>query len=144
MENSTTTFSRSWKIEKLHWHVQHWKSDLKFMKDETIFIERLLNAPIFKLNTPDLLEKLQGYQNQLITYKVRKNKLMHFISIHENQLGRVMESTSENVVTNFYHNHDDLEMELLDCTDNFKSLKEDIYNYIRMNLKNCEANVDSY
>tara|TARA_R110002051_G_C8674315_1_gene490891 strand:+ start:551 stop:895 length:345 start_codon:yes stop_codon:yes gene_type:complete len=114
------------------------------MKDETIFIERLLNAPIFKLNTPDLLEKLQGYQNQLITYKVRKNKLMHFISIHENQLGRVMESTSENVVTNFYHNHDDLEMELLDCTDNFKSLKEDIYNYIRMNLKNCEANVDSY
>lgn len=142
MKNSNTTLSRPQKIEKLHWHVQHWRSDLNFMKDETIFIERLLNAPIFESNTPDLFGKLHDYRNRLVTYKSRKNKLMHLISTHEKQLGRVMENNTENVVTDFYHKHDDLEMELLDCTDNFKSLKSEIYNFIQGNLINREVNVN--
>ncbi len=47
MKNNRTVLNRTQKIEKLHWHIQHWKSDLQFMEDEILFIERLMNSYIF-------------------------------------------------------------------------------------------------
>lgn len=142
MENNHTTLSRPRKIEKLHWHIQHWKSDLQFLEDEIIFVEQLLNSNIFESNKSGMSDKLEDFLKRLATFNDRKTKVRLLISKHENQLGTVMESTNDNVITDFHHRHDDLELEVLDCTDNFKSLKAEIFNFVSGILKNRKSNID--
>jgi hypothetical protein len=105
------------------------------MEDETDFVERLLNSEIFEPNRPNLFERLKDYLKKLDNFKARKTKLRKLISIHENLLGTVMQSDDDRVVTNFYLKHDDLEMEVLSCTDDFKSLKAEIFNFVGGTLK---------
>ena len=142
MKNNRTVLNRTQKIEQLHWHIQHWKSDLQYMEDETDFVERLLNSEIFEPNRPNLFERLNDYLKKLGIFKSRKTKLQKLISIHENLLGTVMESDDDRVVTNFYLKHDDLEMEVLSCTDDFKKLKMEIFNFVGSTLKVGTANLE--
>ena len=105
------------------------------MEDETDFVERLLKAEIFETNTPNLFERLQEYLTRLDNFKARKTKLRQLISKHENLLGTVMESEDDRVVASFYLKHDDLELEVVNCTDDFKSLKAEIFNFVGGTLK---------
>ncbi len=125
--------------EKLHWHIQHWKLDLQFLEDETTFIEKLLNSDIFEPNRPNQFERLQGYMSELDKFKARKTKLRQLISKHENRLGDIMESEDPAIRNNFYHRHDDLEMEVLSCTDDYRNLKANIFNYVGGTLKKRET-----
>ena len=72
----------------------------------------------------------------------RKTKLQQLISKHENLLGTVMESNDDRVVANFYLKHDDLEIEVLSCTDDFKSLKTEIFNIVGGTLKKGASNLE--
>lgn len=122
-------------IEKLHWHIQHWKSDLQFMADETIFIDQLLRSDIFKPNTPNLFERIQEYLSRLGVFEERKIKLEQLISKHENHLGGLAQFGNKTLDQSFYHKHDDLEMEVLECTDDFKNLKAEIHSYVGGTIK---------
>jgi len=135
MKNNRTVLNRTQKIEQLHWHIQHWKSDLQFMENEISFIERLLNSKIFEPDTPNLNKHLQDYLKQLGDFEARKAKLRQLISKHENLLGTVMESHDDGVVADFYFEHEDLEVEVLDSTDDFKRLKAEIFEYVGGTLK---------
>ncbi|GGW41373.1 hypothetical protein [Arenibacter certesii] len=135
MKDNNEAFSTAPKIEKLHWHIQHWKSDLQFMENETSFIHQLLNSDIFKPNTPNLFERIQKYLTRLGEFEARKSKLRQLISKHENHLGGLAQFRKETFDATFYHKHDDLEMEVLDCTDDFKTLKAEIYNYVSGTIK---------
>ncbi|MCM4166141.1 hypothetical protein KCTC52924_03062 [Arenibacter antarcticus] len=135
MENNRKEISPITKIEKVHWHIQHWKSDLQFMEDETRFIDQLLKSDIFKPNTQDLFERIQQYLGGLEQFEARKIKLRQLISKHENHLGGLIQFGTATLDSSFYHKHDDLEMEILDCTDDFKGLKAEIFNYVGGTLK---------
>lgn len=135
MKDNNEVFNTPPKIEKLHWHIQHWKSDLQFMENETSFIHQLLNSDIFKPNTPNLFERVQKYLTRLGEFEARKSKLRQLISKHENHLGGLAQFRKETFDAAFYHKHDDLEMEVLDCMDDFKTLKAEIYNYVSGTIK---------
>ena len=135
MKNNRTTSDPNRKMDRLHWHIQHWKSDLQFMEDEIKFIEQLLNSNIFDSNTLNLFERLQDYLGRLDGYKLRKVKLGQAISKHESRLGTLMGTKDDLLLGTYYQEHDDLEMEVLACTDDFKGLKAEIFSYVGGTLK---------
>ncbi len=94
-----------------------------------------MNSDIFEPDTRNLFERIQDYLKQLGDFKARKTKLGQLISKHENLLGTVMESDDDRVVADFYFRHEDLEVEVIDCTDDFKSVKAEIFNYVGGTLK---------
>ncbi|MDT7829874.1 hypothetical protein RQM65_14465 [Pricia sp. S334] len=135
MENTRTVLNRTQKTEKLHWHIEHWRSDLQFMEDETRFLEQLLHSDVFEPDTPHLSDRIQKYSARLDKFKARKSRLRDLIAKHERFLGSVMASQDEEVVSDFYFRHDDLEMEVLDCTDDFKSLKKELFDFMAEALR---------
>ena len=135
MQNNRTTSDPKQKMDWLHWHIQHWKSDLQFMGDEIKFIDQLLNSNIFDSNTLNLFERLQDYLGRSNGFKLRKIKLEELISKHENRLGTLMDTKENMLLGAYYQKHDDLEMEVLACTDDFKSLKAEIFSYVGGTLK---------
>ncbi len=140
MKNAPTPSnpSHNHRMEKLHWHIQHWKLDLQFIDDETAFINQLLNSDIFEPNLPNQFERIQDYLERLSKFEARKTRLRRVISKHENRLGSLLENDDEARKSNFFQGHEDLEMEVLNCSDDFKNLKAEIFNYIGGTLKKKE------
>lgn len=143
MNENRTLSQRTQKMKKLYWHIEHWKSDLKFMEDETTFVEQLLNSDIFEPNMPNKHEQLQKYQERLDKFQERKIRLRNSISKHEDRLGSELENYEDDTLTpSFLHRQDDLEMEVLSCTDDFKNLKAKIFNFVGETLKKRMANTE--
>lgn len=135
MKNNPMASDPNPKMARLHWHIQHWKSDLQFMGDEIKFVDKLLNSTIFDSNTLNLFERLQDYLGKLDGFKERKIKLAQSISQHESRLGSVMETQDLMLLGVYYQKHDDLEIAVYNCMDDFKALKTEIFDYVGGTLK---------
>ena len=135
MNDNRKAYSTLPKIKKLQWHAQHWESDLRYMEDEVSFVEQLLKADIYKPNTPNLFEKLQKYAARLGEFESRITRLRQLITEHQTLLAKVAKTDEKTVDSSTGHKHDDLEMEVLYCTDNFKELKAEIFNFLSSTLK---------
>lgn len=129
------------KVDLLHWDVRRWKSILRFMQDEMLFIDRLLNSYVFEPNTPNLFERLQDYRLRLKAAEKIKAKVMQQISGHKNNLGGMLECKDEACDLGFYQRHDMLEAEVVSCVENFQNLKAEIFNYAGSILKKRKPQV---
>lgn len=129
MKDIFTTKTQSKKVEELHYELQGWKSNLHFIDDEIIFIDRLLNSYVFQPNTPNLFERLQDFQHRLKKTKDTKTKLKTRIAKNENNLGGMVECTDESCDLEYYQKHDKLKAEVVDSISKFRELKSEIFNY---------------
>lgn len=129
MKEPYTRRDQSKKAEELHWESQKWKSNLQFMEDEITFIDDLLNSYVFQPNTPNLFERLQGFQERLKKVKSNKKEVRNGISKHDSDLGGMIECTTDICDLEYYQKHDKLKAEVVNCTEIFKTLKSDIFNY---------------
>jgi len=127
--------AQSKKVEELHYETQQWKSNLYFMEDEIIFIDRLLNSYVFEPNTPNLFERIQDYQHRLQKAKDNKFMFMELIAEHERDLGGMLECTNESCDLLYYQKHDKLKAEVVNCVEIFRMLKSEIFNYAGSILK---------
>ena len=143
MNENRTVSPKTQKMKKLYWHIEHWKSDLQFMENETTFVEKLLNSDIFEPNMPNKHDRLLEYQERLDKFQERKIRLRNSISKHEDRLGSELENYKDDTLeSSFLHRQDDLEMEVLSCTDDFKNLKAEIFNFVGETLKTRMANTE--
>lgn len=129
MKDTFTTKTQNKKVEELHYELQGWKSNLYFIDDEIIFIDRLLNSYVFQPNTPNLFERLQDYQHRLKKTKDTKTKLKNRIAKNENNLGGMVECTDESCDFEYYQKHGKLKAEVVDYISRFRELKSEIFNY---------------
>lgn len=129
MNDAYTPKIQNKKVEELHRETQQWQSKLHFMHDEVIFIDRLLNSYVFEPNTLNLFERLQDYQHRLRKEGDHKTKLNALITKHESDLGGMLECTDESCDLLYYQKHDKLNTEVLNCVENFRVLKSEIFNY---------------
>lgn len=129
MKDIFTTKNQNKKIEELHYELQGWKSNLHFIDDEIVFIDRLLNSYVFQPNTPNLFERLQDYQHRLKKTKDTKTKLKNRIAKNENNLGGMVECIDESCDLEYYQKHDKLKAEVVDSISKFRELKSEIFNY---------------
>tara|TARA_R110000765_G_C18839260_1_gene597769 strand:+ start:395 stop:823 length:429 start_codon:yes stop_codon:yes gene_type:complete len=117
------------KLEDLHWQIQQWKSNLRFMDDEIIFINRLLDSYAFQPNTPNLFERIQDFKTRLKHVTIEKKEVLKQISKHENDLGGMLECTDIQCDLGYYRKQDKLQAEVDLCLENFRQLKSEIFNY---------------
>ena len=132
---SLTENEQAKKVDKLQWDVRHWKSTMRFVEDEILFIERLLNSYVFEPNTPNLFERLQDYRQRLKKAKNRNTKLALNISRHKNNLGGMLECKDEDCDLGFYRKHDVLKAGVTGHLEDFQNLKAEIFNYAGAILK---------
>lgn len=117
------------KMEELHRDSQQWKSMLRFIEDEMIFIDRLLNSYVFEPDTPNLFERLQDYLNRIKESKSKKSLIKGSISNHEKHLGGILECKDTACDEEYYHRHDKLRTKVMDFVNEFQDLKSEIFNY---------------
>jgi len=128
-QDKFTKTGQARKIEELHYDSQHWKSLLLLMQDELVFIEHLLNSYVFEPRTPNLFERLQGYLYRLGKAKTNKKEVRESIAFHEKNLQGMMQCTDDTCDLTYYQKHKKLEAEVVDCMEDFKGLKTEIFNY---------------
>ncbi|WP_394749366.1 hypothetical protein [Spongiimicrobium salis] len=116
-------------FESLHWESQQWKSNLQLMEDELNFIDRLLNSYVFEPDTPNLFERLQEYQERLKQVHAQKKVIQERIAKHENDLGGILECTTEACCANYNKKHEILTADTVDCITDFQNLKAEIFSY---------------
>lgn len=122
-------------LEELHRSSQQWKSMMRFMEDEMIFIDRLLNSYVFEPDTPNLFERLQDYLKRIKESKSKKSRIQRYISIHENHLGGILECKDAVYDEAYYRKHDTLMTEVMEFVNEFQDLKSEIFNYAGAILK---------
>ncbi len=128
-QNKFTKENQVKKVEELHWDSQQWKSHLRLMQDEIMFIERLLNSYIFEPNTPNLFERLRDYQSRLGKAKAYRDDVQKIIAQHERNLGGMMECTDTTCDMTYYQKHEKIKAEAVNCMEIFQDLKTEVFNY---------------
>lgn len=129
MEKEGIPKNQEKKVEELHWEIQEWKSQLQFMDDELVFIDRLLDSYVFQPDTPNLFERLQNYKTRLQKVKAHKREVRGHISKHENTLGGMLECTDSACDHVYYHKHDELQTQVGRTIAGFHELKSQIFDY---------------
>lgn len=128
-QNGDSKTEQSKKVARLHMELKQWKSNLYFIRDEMIFIERLLNSYVFQPNTPNLFERIQDYLYRLKKVEQKREKFVALIGHHENDLGGMLECKDDNCDSYYYRRHDALKAEVVQCSHIFQELKSEIFNY---------------
>lgn len=134
MTDKKTTYQEK-KLEELHWDLQKWKSNIQFIEDEMLFINRLLHSYVFEPRTPNLFERLELFKRAYDKSKKEKEDLKRLISKHENTIGGILECTSTICDFAYYKNHEQLCKRITKHFENYLQLKSDIYNYAGAILK---------
>lgn len=127
--NNHTPAEQSKKVDLLHLELRQWQSNLYFMLDEMIFIDRLLHSYAFQPNTPNLFERIQDYLHRLKKAKQERANYVTLIGKHEKDLGGMLECTDDNCDLQYYQKHHTLKAEVAKCTQTFQELKSEIFNY---------------
>lgn len=140
IQNDYSKIEQSKKVDRLHLELRQWQSNLWFMQDEMIFIERLLNSYVFEPNTPNLFERTQDYLYRLKKAKIKREKFVALIEKYEKSLGGMLECTDDTCDLQYYQKHDSLKAEIVKCQQIFQELKTEIFNYAGGILKKRKPN----
>ena len=124
-----TTRDQSIKVDQLHLDTSKWKSALRFIRDEMVFLERLLNSYVFEPNTPNLFERLMDYQERLKKCVGLHKEVVGKLHNHELDLGGMMECTDTECDLTYYRKHDQLKAEVANFQELYSLLKSEIFNY---------------
>lgn len=133
--NFLTKSNQAKKTETFYYDCQNWRSKLWFMEDEILFINRLLTSYVFEPDTPDLFERLQDYLGRLEKSKKAKSRVLERIITHEKNLGGIFECKDESCDLGFDRKHKAIEAQVVDCIQDFQTLKTEIFNYAGAILK---------
>lgn len=130
------------KVADLHWDCRHWKSTIRFVKDEITFLDHLLNSYVFEPNTPKMFESIQDFLRRLKKAKEKKDAVVNRIAHHENDLGGMLECIDDACDIGFYKKHNVLKAEVVGCADDFRNLKTEIFKYAGAILKSRKRGLD--
>lgn len=124
-----TTQNQSMKIDQLHLDTNKWKSSLRFMTDEMVFLERLLNSYVFEPDTPNLFERLTDYQARLKKCVFKEKEVAAKLRDHVRDLGGMMECTDTACDMTYYRKHEQFKAEVADFQETYALLKTEIFSY---------------
>ncbi len=129
MKNTETTSETQNKIRNVHLEIQRYKSNLQFIKDELIFMGKMLNSYIFEPNTPNLFERLQEYKTHLKTCTDKKEAILKHLSHHQKNIGELLEHTNIPINPVDFENHERLKESIQNFMNDYQKLKIEFFNY---------------
>jgi len=117
------------KVNKLSAEVNVWKSQIRFIQDEIVFINHLINSYVFEPKTPNLFERLQGYKHYINKSESNIKNLCNAITTHERELGGMLECTDDSCDLVYWDKHMTLKLMVAEFTDEFRNVKMEVFNY---------------
>ncbi|MEN8787987.1 MAG: hypothetical protein ABF293_08070 [Flavobacteriaceae bacterium] len=115
-------------IEGLYSDVHKWVSEIHFVRDEIVFIKKLLNSDVFEPNTPNLFERIQEYIGLLESFEKELNAYRTKLLRYESELGTLIEC-GEPDLTDLERKHLEAVVELDAVIGKFQMLKSEIFEY---------------
>lgn len=116
-------------LKEMHINILKWKSSLRFIQGEIHFINQLLNSYVFEPNTPNLFERLQEFQEQIVSVEKEIQRINQDIRKHESELGGVLECDTISCDSFYYKTHTSMKAVFDDFYKNFNKLKSDVFHY---------------
>lgn len=122
-------------IERLHAKAQQWISEIEFIKIEQNFLKELLAEHIIGLCTTDNYTKakllLKGIEHETNL----GNKLIESIKEHKINLALLLENIYLKKEDTFRNNHKLLKIEVNNYIENFKYIKEQVFELVLFIMK---------
>ena len=122
-------------IGRLHSKAQQWISEIKFIKIEQKFLKELLSEHILGLCATDNYAKAKLLLNGIEHETVLGNKLIESIKEHKINLALLIENIYLKKEDKFRNNHKLLKMEVKNYIENFKYIKEQVFDLVLLIMK---------
>ena len=123
-------------IERLHAKAQKWISEIDFIKIEQNFLKEMLSEHIIGLcktnNYNQAKVLLKGIEHEAKL----GSKLMESIKEHKINLALLLENIQLNKESTFRENHRLLKVEVKNYIENFKYIKEQVFDLVLLVMKN--------
>ena len=117
-------------LTAFHNDAQWWKLTLGYIETETRFIDQLLNAHIYKENTPNLFERLQKFKHEIKTRVMETKNLKKEIAEYEDKLQGILECQDISCDTFYLENHKELKGRFEEFYTGLNDYKARVFNYI--------------
>lgn len=122
-------------ILRLHTKAQQWISEIEFVKIEQNFLKELLTEHIFGLCTTDNYAQVKLLLNGIAHETELGNKLIESIKEHKINLALLLENIHLKKEDTFRNNHKLLKMEVSNYIENFKYIKEQVFELVLSIMK---------
>ncbi len=109
---------------------QWWKSALGYIETETRFIDQLLNAHIYKENTPNLFERLQKFKHEIETIGRETKNLKKEIAEYEDRLQGFLKRQDISSDTDYLEKLMELKDRFEEFYTGLNDYKSRVFNYI--------------
>jgi hypothetical protein len=109
--------------------IKRWKSMMTHMEKEALFIDRQLNPSDYDMKTIYLLERLAAFRRQTLNKKKALTTFKEEISVHENELTRVLQVKNILFDIGYYEGHDSLKTRFEKFCKEFKEHKTKVLYY---------------
>ena len=121
-------FSNS--IEHLHNKTKYWISEIEFIKIEQDFLKELLGEHVMGLCTSNNFKNAKLFLKVIYHEKILGEKLTKSIKEHQINLALLIENIYLKKEDSFRKDHEHLKIELINYIDNFKYIKEQVFELI--------------
>ncbi|MGV8946051.1 MAG: hypothetical protein ACOH1N_06450 [Lutibacter sp.] len=122
-------------IGRLHAKSKQWISETEFVKIEQNFLKELLADHIIELCTEDNYPQAKLLLNGIVHETKLGNKLMESIKEHKINLALLLENIHLKRENIFRSNHKLLKMEVRNYIENFKYIKEQVFELVSVIMK---------
>lgn len=123
-------------IGRLHAKAQQWISEIEFIKIEQNFLKELLSEHIIGLCETHNYDKAKMFLNGIEHENKLGNKLIESIKEHKINLALLLENIQLKNETKFRDNHKLLKVEVKNYIENFKYIKEQVFELVLLIMKN--------
>jgi hypothetical protein len=123
-------------IERLHAKAQQWISEIEFIKIEQNFLRELLSEHIIGLCETHNYDKAKMFLNGIEHEAKLGNKLIESIKENKINLALLLENIQLKNETKFRENHKLLKEEVKNYIENFKYIKEQVFELVLLIMKN--------
>jgi hypothetical protein len=127
-------FSNS--IENLLFKTKNWKSEIAFIKVEQDFLKELLAEHIVSLCKTNNFQKAKLLLKGIEHEQKLGNELLNNIEEHNINLSLLFENIYLKREDNFRNHHEFLKSEVKNYIENFKYLKEQVFDLVLLIMKN--------
>ncbi|NEW79178.1 MAG: hypothetical protein GZ086_07055 [Gelidibacter sp.] len=123
-------------IERLHNKAQHWISEIEFIKIEQNFLKELLTKHIIGLCKTHNYDQAKMLLISIEHEAKLGNKLLESIKEHKINLALLLENIQLKNENKFRDNHKLLKMEVKNYIENFKYIKEQVFELVLLIMRN--------
>lgn len=123
-------------IGRLHAKAQQWISEIEFIKIEQNFLKELLSEHIIGLCETHNYDKAKMFLNGIEHEAKLGQKLIESIKEHKINLALLLENIQLKNETKYRNNHKLLKVEVKNYIENFKYIKEQVFELVLLILKN--------